>query len=1442
MNERYQEGFDLAAENFIGEVALGSDWRQAEEFIRELVERNRAAWETTPDEAGDRATVSAQSGISQDMLEDAEVLKDVKIRTQMKRDALALQYAPYKVSEWFRYPGALALARDDIEVFSALEGALRQLAIKQAPSRVGGWWDYFRTGVADQLLTGWADVNEALADNFGVKTSSGVLTSPANSDDLRRAFSDWGVIDEKTFQRQEENRQWFVGLLKTLGFYDGAERAFAQWGVDPDTLIEEQKGNLRAVAETERRAADWVRPTPYLRRVGPVNEWVGDFVASMPYTLSGMIPSAALTVGGSILGGPLGAVVGAGLASLMSAHGEAQMEQVGVYKQLVEQGMDKAEAYDKTHKEVYLPNVGILFASNFIQNRLTFGALSGKNPWVKGGKKALELLASSLFEGGEEVSQALISNSALGVENDVGALAYEGSIGFASGLLFGLGGASIRVAADKIIGNVRAELESEETERLLSSLDEAKKTAEMSKVLARTPETFEDFIEHVTKDGQGEVYVDSDFFRQALGEEAAATAQALDVFDQFEESENTGADLSVKISKLLSYPGIYDKIREDIKFSMDGMTRRQAEEYRKTRTTEQQKAAEEGAQVLQYVKDAGASAAKIKEEVKARYLGLEHEAIGEREAEAYSTVYTAWVLHESDNWGVTPEDFHKQVNLQLEYDRTEDSNPPGTILKSAKAADARYFAAIEAGDMETAQRIVDAKARKNGYISTDEYRISHRAPNSHSEDGLFPNLANVMESEIVPKDYWTTPSNYLNGENDYKAFDIITRAMKSPEQKITMYRAIPKGTRETAFRNGDWVTPLREVAKAEGDLTNAPYKILSQEVDLSDVWWDGDTITAFGYDDGKNYIYRDTKNNRKLNDVVVRDNDGNIVPPSKRFNFKKREPFYQYAGEEAQTADRLKLSEAEAMTETGTPNDEIRQKTGWFKGMDGKWRFEIPDNLDKINFDVDWTNEVTLGKIYDNPALYRAYPELSDIPVFLMERRGGEEASYSSASNEIALYGINEQSQKALIHEIQHAIQAMEGFARGGSVAGAFLNKNSPAWKMLEERRRAILTPMTLEEYARESGFEDVISAEDSYAEYLKDHKKRFKKGIPLDLDLQIQKDVAYSYYYDLAGEIEARDTSMRRWYSEEERQNTPPNLQNDAIVVFDGKEMHYQSQAQGGLTYGEKLHQDEKSWGQSVDQLRTSGVSTGTHIKVMTTPLVFHLAGAKVMPVYMNDAKVFKILQDHPGMTWDLIKQIPSALADPIAVFTSKSTPDSLVAMLELRDTNGATIVGALHLDVTQHTYTVNQLASAYGKDSVLTSTPTPKNTWFIDELISGRLRYIDTNKISQWLNRTGLQLPAGTTIEKLKNSIPTEADLVNARETYDGYYQNDEERIVKGATAFPDGQTIVRIFQAGDRSTFLHEMGHVFLEFRRRLITLNPDAPAKVREDWAKILKHDY
>lgn len=142
----------------------------------------------------------------------------------------------------------------------------------------------------------------------------------------------------------------------------------------------------------------------------------------------------------------------------------------------------------------------------------------------------------------------------------------------------------------------------------------------------------------------------------------------------------------------------------------------------------------------------------------------------------------------------------------------------------------------------------------------------------------------------------------------------------------------------------------------------------------------------------------------------------------------------QMAGENAKTAALDKLEQAKAMVEDDRTPEDIYKATGWFKGQDGKWRFEIPDNLEAITLDKLLNDKrAKLGEIYDNPQLFEAYPDLKDVPVRIEEiEKGFNGFAYADAITISASLKNDNEAKSILVHEIQHLIQKREGFARGG--------------------------------------------------------------------------------------------------------------------------------------------------------------------------------------------------------------------------------------------------------------------------------------------------------------------------------------------------------------------------------------------------------------------------
>lgn len=192
--------------------------------------------------------------------------------------------------------------------------------------------------------------------------------------------------------------------------------------------------------------------------------------------------------------------------------------------------------------------------------------------------------------------------------------------------------------------------------------------------------------------------------------------------------------------------------------------------------------------------------------------------------------------------------------------------------------------------------------------------------------------------------------------------------------------------------------------------------------------------------------------------------------------------------------------------------DAIYDEYGIFLGLDGEARYEIPDigisltaklpeNIDNaIAPDIKKEYEepdttfltdeealdvleehqrklregikydgVTLGELLDHPRLYEAYPELEDLPVAIVT--GGEAASYDAAFYSIergielswdnlitepgaGLDELNEVILPTLMHEVQHAIQDIEGFDTGANPS--MTNIGPSALPRLEARMQDI--------------------------------------------------------------------------------------------------------------------------------------------------------------------------------------------------------------------------------------------------------------------------------------------------------------------------------------------------------------------------------------------------
>ncbi|MDR1952031.1 MAG: hypothetical protein LBQ37_00765, partial [Elusimicrobiota bacterium] len=157
------------------------------------------------------------------------------------------------------------------------------------------------------------------------------------------------------------------------------------------------------------------------------------------------------------------------------------------------------------------------------------------------------------------------------------------------------------------------------------------------------------------------------------------------------------------------------------------------------------------------------------------------------------------------------------------------------------------------------------------------------------------------------------------------------------------------------------------------------------------------------------------------------------------------------AAEEATT--RLdNLNVAREMEKAGKDARAIRLATGWERGAEGKWRYEIDDvkiewsinsrtslKMDLSEFLLDRTSE----------ELLKAYPELAGVRIVVYPSNQTEDGYYDENNNMIFINSASPNPEMTLIHEIQHVIQSKEGFAEG-------TNLDEPYSELKRERNKEL--------------------------------------------------------------------------------------------------------------------------------------------------------------------------------------------------------------------------------------------------------------------------------------------------------------------------------------------------------------------------------------------------
>lgn len=146
----------------------------------------------------------------------------------------------------------------------------------------------------------------------------------------------------------------------------------------------------------------------------------------------------------------------------------------------------------------------------------------------------------------------------------------------------------------------------------------------------------------------------------------------------------------------------------------------------------------------------------------------------------------------------------------------------------------------------------------------------------------------------------------------------------------------------------------------------------------------------------------------------------------------------------APSGQRHRLSEAIRLASEGAGDTAIWERTGWTRGRDGKWRYEIDDSNARLLIDraEDLTNERSLSGAFQHRSLFQDHPWIARIRVVSDPKLAGTKTAGAS-DIERGLIRLNpsltgDDLRDTVIHEVQHFVQAREGFAGGANelVAG----------------------------------------------------------------------------------------------------------------------------------------------------------------------------------------------------------------------------------------------------------------------------------------------------------------------------------------------------------------------------------------------------------------------
>lgn len=469
--------------------------------------------------------------------------------------------------------------------------------------------------------------------------------------------------------------------------------------------------------------------------------------------------------------------------------------------------------------------------------------------------------------------------------------------------------------------------------------------------------------------------------------------------------------------------------------------------------------------------------------------------------------------------------------------------------------------------------------------------------------------------------------------------------------------------------------------------------------------------------------------------------NNSISQNSKNVNTKNDESSndikYSMGGLKAETADKSALEKAMELEKDGTDSEKIRKETGWFKGYDGKWRFEIDNSELKFKTDIEknraaaielakmkvksaeleekivnntatkaeeneyynldekmieYRKGVKLSDVINHPKLFEAYPQLKNVDVYY-EISSVNRGVYSSNGNVIMLnpmHTIDEQKE-AIIHEIQHAIQGIENFANGSNL-----------------------------EYWKNLGYSD---------------------------------EEAMAMYYNTAGEREARDVSARRDYNAEQRKNIRPDIDRKDVVFANNEYVKYSADEKSIEKYSDKekenwqssknilIYRDNEQFEDFITKSLNNDINKKIYIGKISSKLgefIYSKTGLNISGynLVLRSSEIRKILKyDHGNEIKENLRgqraivksdflNFAKIITNPDEIYLGDKKFENKPVIIFVKTINGKT-TAVTYVSAKHHDLTLQTMYSGKNKESLATTPSENKSLSQTSETLSGTASY---------------------------------------------------------------------------------------------------------------------